>query len=201
MTLIPRDATALAGILLVVALVLGTGAFSTVTADRTATISVAGDDSALLAIAPIASEAFLDTGELQFEVTATTTTTIDPLFSITNQGSQPVGVWIIDIDNSGTSGSGDADIIGLDADNTGNVTFFNTTYGGGSGSLGNCENGVPSIEGEVNAVELEAGETLIVGVQANSSDVDPDEADLLDEMVIHADASVPGVSTAQNHDC
>lgn len=201
MTVIPRDATTLAGILLAVALILGSGAFSTVTADRTATVDVAGDDSALLAIEPVADEAFLDTGELQFQVTATTTTTIDPLFTITNQGSQPVGVWILDIDDAGTTGDSGADIIGLDANNTGNVTFFNATFGGGDGNLGNCENGVPSIEGQVNAVEIEAGETLTVGLQANSSDVDPDEADLLDRMVIHADATVTGVSTEQNHDC
>lgn len=203
MKLIPRDATTLIGVFLALTLLLGSSAFSAVTADRTASVSVAGDDAALLAIAPhtSASEHFVDGDELHLQVTATTTKTIDPLFTITNQGSQAVGVWLEDVDNAGTSGSVDADIIGLDQDNTGNVTFFNNTFGGST--VGNCENGVPSLEGEGNAVQLEPGETLNVGLQANSSDVDPDEADLLDEMIIHADATVPGVALTdpQNHAC
>lgn len=190
-------------ILLAGALILGSGAFSAVTADRSATVSVAGDNSALLAIEPheslSAQEAFLENGQLEIQVSPQSTKTYDPLFTITNQGSQPVGVWIVDKDNSGTSNGGSGDIIGLDEDNTGNVTFFNTTYGGGG--LGECENGVPSVEGEGNAVELGAGETLTVGLRANSSDVDAGEADLLDEMIIHADATVSGVNTEQNHDC
>ena len=48
----PSRPLGVALVLLAVAAVVGSGAFSAVTADRSATVDVAGDDSALLAITP-----------------------------------------------------------------------------------------------------------------------------------------------------
>lgn len=194
---------ALALIALAIFAIVGSGAFSALTADRVASISVAGDDGALLAITPHSSadaqDVFLDSGELKIQVSPGTTTTYAELFNITNLGTQPIAVWITDHDYSGgSSGSLSGDIIGdFDENNTGNVTFFNPTYGGND----SCENGVASIEGEGNAVQLAAGETLVVGLQANTSDVSGEEADLLDEMTVYGDADAAGVAAPLNTVC
>lgn len=197
-----RHVSALAIVLIVIASVLGGSAVSAVTADRSATIHVAGDDSALLALSPHenADPGLFSSGStLSISVSPGSTTTYAELFNVTNQGSQPVSIWIDDHDYVG-GGSGDlaGDIIGdADEDNTANVTFFNSAYGGNE----SCENGVPSVEGAGNAVEIAVGETLVVGLQANTSDVSGEEADLLDEMTVHADASIQGVNSELNTQC
>lgn len=201
---LPRRSITVAFVLLAVAAVVGSGAFSAVTADRSATVDVAGDDSALLAITPFSPApsgvTFGSGGTFSLQVSPGATTTYAGLFNVTNQGTQPVSVWIVDHDYTGGGSFGNlpGDIVGdVDKNNTGNVTFFNLAYGGNA----TCENGVPSVEGQPNAVELAAGHTLVVGMQANTSDVSGEEADLLDEITIHADASVPGVSAPINRAC
>jgi hypothetical protein len=83
-----------------------TGAFTTVEAERTADVNVDGDANALLAIEPIP-----ETGESDFigqpdtdnepfqlvldeAVNARASTTAEDLFRITNQGAEPVDLWI-----------------------------------------------------------------------------------------------------------
>ena len=198
MRLLTRNVVAVAIVLAGTVFLAGSGAFTAIAADRTATINVAGDDSALLEISPHPSanpsDVFTSSGQLRIEVSAGSTTDFDPLFNITNRGTEPVAVWIEDVDYVGVgggSGSG-GDIIGdLDADNTANVTFYNATFGGAAA----CENGVKSIEDVGNAVQLGPGQTLVVSLYADSSSVPGDEADLLDEMTIYADASVTGQSS------
>lgn len=202
MSQLHRRSAALVILLGSVVVLAGSGAVSAIHAERAVSITAAGDDSALLAITPHtdADPGLFPSGDtLSIQVSPGATTTYAELFNVTNQGSQSVSVWITDHDYVG-GGSGDlaGDIVGdTDDDNTANVTFFNWAYGGAS----SCENGVPSIEGTGNAVEVPPGETLVVGLQANTSDVSGEEADLLDEMTVHADASVSGVTTAVNTQC
>lgn len=89
---------------------MGTGAFSTVTAERTVAVNTAGDDSALLQLTVHNGPNGLyaqQTGAGQIEillngelgssggVNLNASTTIADVFNITNQGSQSVGVWIV----------------------------------------------------------------------------------------------------------
>lgn len=187
--------------LLLGAYTVGSGAFTAITADRSATINAAGDASALLGIEGHSSvdQSFFGTGAtFSLQVTPGETTTYSKFLNITNQGSQPVAIWITDIDNQG-SGGGDSslDIVGFDEDNTANVTFFNSTYGGN----GSCENGFQSVEGQDNAVEVGAGQTLVVGLHTDVGSVSEEEADLLDEITIHADANVNGQSEELVNPC
>lgn len=93
-----------------IALAIGTGAFSTVAADRTVDVQTAGDDSALLQLTVHSGPNGLyaqQTGAGQIEilldgglgpsggVNLNASTTIRDVFNITNQGSQAVGVWIV----------------------------------------------------------------------------------------------------------
>lgn len=204
MSLPTRRTTSLVAVIIAVTLIVGSGAFTALTVDRSATVSVAGDGSSLLAISPHAnapgSVTFGSGNTFSLTVGQSTTTTYDPLFNVTNQGSQSVAVWIEDFDYSGSTSGGDlaGDIVGdIDDDNTANVTFYNTVWGGNA----SCENGVPSLEDQGNAVQLDPGQTLVVSLQANASDVSGEEADLLDEMIIHADATVTGVTTSPAATC
>jgi len=88
-----------------------TGAFTTVEAERTADVDVAGDANALLAIQPTEDQdnsSFInqdDTTDSTFEivldgeegnngVNANATTTAQNIFNITNNGEEDVDVWI-----------------------------------------------------------------------------------------------------------
>lgn len=133
---------ALLAVFAAIGLVTASGAFTTVTATRTATADVAGDSAALLAMEPADSQngnggasdtnsdgyAQLSSGTLAINlagfnsnsgsptaqgVNLNATTDIQQVFVITNQGSQQVNVSISDSD-----GSGDDQYI----------TFYNATH-------------------------------------------------------------------------
>ena len=86
--------------------IAATGAFTTVEAERTADVNVDGDANALLAIEPIPAtdeSDFIgqsDTDDEPFQlvldeaVNARASTTAEDLFRITNQGAEPVDLWI-----------------------------------------------------------------------------------------------------------
>ena len=86
-----------------------TGAFTTVEAERTANVTVAGDANALLAVQPIEADGnsdFINQQNTQgqaFEinldgdndgVNTNATTTAEDIFNITNNGEESVTVWI-----------------------------------------------------------------------------------------------------------
>ena len=95
-----------------VGLLTATGAFTTVEADRTATVNVTGDASALLAIqesgnAGIGNVTNAQSGEAQIDLSESSvndnnaqglnpnaTTTVNPLINVTNQGTQQVNLTI-----------------------------------------------------------------------------------------------------------
>ena len=103
---------ALAVVLSLVLGLVGTGAFSSVTADRTATVSVAEDADAFLGLEPHSSPngqyAQTNGGQLELQIDDTNptvagngvnqdaTTTFDDVFNITNQGTQRVAVSVND---------------------------------------------------------------------------------------------------------
>lgn len=182
-------------LLVIVAVALGalvsTGAFSTVAADRAVDISVADDTTAALQLTPYVDEggqqsefASIVEGQLQLRINTQSTVDTRSVFNVTNHGSQPVAVWITDVDTDDSVG-------GVDENNTDDVTFYNPTYGGAA----SIENGVASIEGRPNAVALGVGETLTVSVYLDTTTVHDQESDLLDSIVIHADANVDGNDT------
>ncbi len=94
------------------ALLTGTGAFTSVSADRNVAVSVAGDTSAFLQLqscpgSPNGEYAQINNGKLELDLTddnptsgdgtgvnADATTVFDNVFEIANQGTQPVGVWL-----------------------------------------------------------------------------------------------------------
>lgn len=164
-------------LLAAVGMVAGTGAFSTVQADRTATVGTAGDDRALLQMTPYAGPggngaiADLEAGQIQISaLNLASSTDFAKVLNVTNQGTQPVGVWIVD-----------------EGDHADAVTFYNPAFGGADGLV----NGVASIEGEANAVTLDVGETLVVSMLVDTTGIG-DGVSLIDTMIVHADATVDG---------
>jgi hypothetical protein len=109
---------ALFAVFAAIGLVTATGAFTTVQADRTAQVNVAGDASALIALQPATGSngdyARIDGNQLQlvFNSSAGGTetgdginedanTTIDNVFNVTNQGTQTVDISV-SVSNNGT---------------------------------------------------------------------------------------------------
>jgi hypothetical protein len=80
---------------------VGTGAFTSVSADRQVSVQVAGDDAALLALEPCddpnGDYASIDDGQFTLDIpnlNGTAFTRIDNVFRVTNQGTQPVVLYI-----------------------------------------------------------------------------------------------------------
>jgi hypothetical protein len=191
---------------------LGTGAFTSVTAERDATVKVAGDGQAYIKLVPgndngtpsnpsgpnAAYADYNDDGELELNfddmasgvggdgANPNAVTDVDEVFYIANQGTQDVGVWIED------SGS--------DA-----VTFYahnRHPNNGGSesapnGSLGNAEAAGSdrkddhSIEKnggsfDVGAVTMSPGDTMEVSVEIDTTDISS-STQILDSITIFAD--------------
>ena len=118
--------------------ILGSGAFSSVQADRDVTVNVAGDADALLALEPsdgpngAYADIEGDTLALNFDGSAegvdgegfnpNAFTRVDDIFSITNQGTQKVGVYIesfdtvddVDVELLAQNGT-ETSIVGADA--------------------------------------------------------------------------------------
>lgn len=105
---------ALVALVLAASMVMATGAFTTVTAQRSMNVEVAGDKKAFLGIAPSdgPNSAYAhqkSNGELVINfnsksnvkgggtgVNPDAVSSFDKVFTITNQGTQPVKVWITD---------------------------------------------------------------------------------------------------------
>jgi hypothetical protein len=141
-----------------------TGAFTTVQAERTADVSVDGDANALLAIEPIpdpANSDFVtqsDTEDQTFEidldnaVNARASTTAEDLINITNNGEEPVDLWIA------TQGGAQED------NSTVNTTFYI--------SSDNIENDGNSLD----AQEVAPTDSANFGARALAQDIDTHQA-------------------------
>lgn len=120
---------------------IGTGAFTSVEAERSFDISTAGDSEAYLRLQPIATNQYANTngGTLSVtldDVNQNAVTTFEDLFQVSNYGTQPVGFYVQD-------------------DGTEAVSF---TAGGNS------------IEGSSNAVSLGVGEKAVVSVTVDTNE-------------------------------
>lgn len=166
----------------------GTEAFTSVEAQRNVDVTVAGDQSAFVAIEKLSSDnagKYVstegdDTVQLNFDgdnegpgggVSQDAITQVEDLFRVVNQGSQPSSVYFED--------SSDA------------VTFRVTqsTDTSTTGSSGQ------TLEGADNSVELAVGEQVVVGMTIDTMNHDV-SGDLLDNVTLYAeaDASAPGQS-------
>ena len=158
-------------VVLALAVVLGSGAFTAVSAERGVTVEVVGDADSVIGLAPHEGPngryAYVDDGLLVVDVSSTnpndvvrgvgkrTTTRFDGVFDVTNHGAQPVRVWI-------------------DHDSTA-VAFYTTTEGHGS------------IDGEENAVWIRPGSGRAVGLVVDSRGAAVGDV-LLDRVRINAAA-------------
>jgi len=140
---------------------MGSGAFSSVTAERSMEVGLADDANAYLAMMPTdgpnAEYVSTDGGVLSLaldDVNREAKTEFDGLFEVLNQGTQAVGVYFDD-------GGNDA------------VTF-------------RSDEG--SVETADNAVTLEVGETMTVGLTVDTRGSESFSA--LDSVSVHADAAV-----------
>jgi hypothetical protein len=112
MTRLRRVAIVLMAASLIVAAVYATGAFTTLTAKREANIAVAGDSASFLSLQPAPGPngeyATLRGGKLRISLAGAlknskatginkqAVTGVRNVFTITNHGSQPLGIWITD---------------------------------------------------------------------------------------------------------
>jgi hypothetical protein len=149
-----------------IGLVTATGAFGSVTAQRTADVSVAGDDAALLGLeagsAPGASTFITGTDEITIDlsnVNTNATTEVPNSLNITNRGDAEVAVSI------STSGSNTAAIaFGVQSgelagtDPSADLTWPET------GNVFRIDSGT--------SIDLESGESVQVGFYIDTSDSD-----------------------------
>jgi hypothetical protein len=166
MTKILRKELVLVAVFVAVVALTATGAFTSVTAERTAEVDVAGDSNAYLQLqsydGPNGHYAKTTGGTLELDlsdsnqgtpsgagVNPNATTTIDNVFNITNQGTQSVFVNI--------------------NDDSGDVRFYNSA----NESL------------EDGTQEIAPGETIQVGLSVDTTGTD--EFDDLTEVTIVAD--------------
>ncbi|WP_136718161.1 right-handed parallel beta-helix repeat-containing protein [Halorientalis salina] len=159
--------------------ILGTGAFTSVSAERSVSVSVADDDAAFLKLTPSdgpnGAYATTTNGQLELDFTGTdagggglgtdSTYRFDDVFEVTNQGTQPVGVWL------SVSGST------FDDDN---LWFYQD--GAESSKLQGEGDGV---------VEIDPGAGVSLGVYVDTHGLDTDTWDV--DVTVHADASEDGV--------
>jgi hypothetical protein len=157
-----------------IVLVTATGAFTSVSAERTATVNVADDSQALLAMQPCSgpSGAYAEeTGDGQLRiilnssasgvsgvgVNSNAITSADCVFNVTNQGTQEVEVEVIAPSSDG-------------------VTFYDSANYGTAGNPGTTVQGT-SYDLDGNTVTLDVGDTLSVGVEINTRDYDLSQSD------------------------
>ncbi|MFA1610208.1 hypothetical protein [Halobellus rubicundus] len=162
---------ALVTIVAALGVVTATGAFTTVSAERTAQVSVAGDSSALLALNPTSGPngdgayAAEENGLFQITfgenigsgVNMEAQTDIQDVFTITNQGTQNVSISIND-----TGDHPDA------------VTFYNVSVDGEKATTSAFEDG---------DYYLDSGETVTVSIYVDTAGLDVDDEDFLIETI------------------
>lgn len=162
---------ALLAVFIALTLITSTGAFTTVSAERTVDVSVAGDDAALLQIEPHSGPngdyAEQSGGEFQINfdnVSATgvnldAKTTLGNVFNVTNQGTQTVTVTI---SKSGTYP---------------NAVDFNSSDD-------------QELDDGASGVDIGVGDTLEVTIEIDTTAVSPSAGEtLVDSITIHAEAS------------
>jgi len=167
--------------------IAGTGAFTSVSANRSVNVAVTGDDSALLRLRPCPkgkngayveettngtvainiSDSNSNNPPAGSGVNSDAVTVINNVLEIGNQGTQPVGVWL--------------DVDPKENDGTDRVQFY----------LDSDQS--TEIVGQDNAKCLPVGESICVGLLIDTRGVSPDDTLFKTdspELVINADANV-----------
>lgn len=196
---------ALLAIFAAIGLVTATGAFTTVSATRTAQVNVAGDSAALLQLQPTSGpngynaadsgsptdshgyaqlnnndELEINLGGFGSNVAGSgpnvnATTDLQAVFNITNQGTQEVNVSVDD-----------------DGPHQDLVTFYNATGFGGAGgkNSGGLETNPGSGESTGSVATLGVGQTLVVSIYVDTTGQSLSDGDqLISNVTITADAT------------
>lgn len=162
---------ALFAIFAAIGLVTATGAFSTVTAQRTASVSTAGDSSALLGLEdtdnPGAGYITKPSDQIQVNfdnvagVNKNAVTWVNKSIKITNNGENTVYVWVT---HNGNGGS---------------FAVYNGTH-----NVSAVDGSTPS-----EVAELSQGASVIVSIQVDT--LNPTSVSLPDNVNFHAEDSIP----------
>ena len=166
--------------------IFGTGAFTSVEADRTVTVQTAGDNSAALALDTIEDSpnssgddgyvTLPDNGTLSIDipnVNLEAVTHINRLFEVTNNGTQEVVFYIEEVINQ-NEGNDNGNAIDFNA-KTDQFEDSNTASGDPQGIADpeladiSAPSGVPSDVG----ILLPVGESVEVGISVDTSDDNP----------------------------
>lgn len=160
-------------LLTAIGLVTASGAFTTVSAERTADVSVANDTDALLGLEPNQTSnnggQYAQFNNDQMEITLTEAnlnadTEVDFVFNITNNGAETVYIWIT------KTGA-----------NSQYVDFYDGTVSSGT-----------NITTDTNAQTLNSGDQMSVSIQIDTQGATLSANDvLLTDVTIHADKENP----------
>lgn len=182
---------ALGSLVMALSLAVAAGAFTSVSADRTANVTVAGDASAYLGLTPTdgspnSAYCYIDTGgELVIDMTDSHSTSaggngvnpnaetdFDDVFTVTNQGTQPIDVGLTDSGNNDGAvkfyidGAGSTDV---DGDGNSDDLLIETDEGG-------------------STVTIDDGKSEDVSIYVDSSSLSQG-ADMLDSITVSAEAT------------
>lgn len=167
--------------------VAGTGAFTSASVERPVSVAVADDDQAYLKLLPADTiygdlYASLNDGQLELDFDGNgrgdglgtdSEYNFDDVFTITNQGTQPVYVWAE-----------------FDTSNFGNGTAW--LYPG-------SDSQTRLNDGQNSVVQLAVGETLHVGIHIDTTGVDVQSGEYTLDATIHANANLPGSSSTPSN--
>jgi hypothetical protein len=206
-----------------------TGAFTTVQAERTAEVNVDGDANALLQITPVPDPDNSDfisennTGSETFQISlddnvnARASTSAEDLVNITNNGEEPVDVWIateggiqatndtinttfyIDDSNVGSSAQ-----LAKDGDSpralSSDIDTYTAFVDPGDVTVSEVEDGENDLQpGKASAVSLAPGDTMTVSFAVEIEKGVPSNTDILNDVTIFAvnDDAQSGVTVDQ----
>lgn len=171
-----RQLFAIMSVVMAVVAVTGSGAFTAFTAERTVSIEVVGDQNQFLRLEPAEGPngdfVTTDGGTVAIDLSnseagvegvgADGVTRVDRILRVSNQGTQSVAFWITDNESA--------------------TTFFvQRASEAGSPRL--------TVDGRDNAIGIEPGESVFLGVAIGTEGVDPG-TQLLESVTIHANANV-----------
>jgi len=150
---------------------VGTGAFTSVSADRSVSVNVAGDEQALLQLEPVSGPngdyADINNGQLSIdlsEVNADALTRIEDIFVVRNQGTQKVG---LKIEKTGNFTEAVTFIVRREEVKSGSSNPPATYVPRGNGVFSLANGGI---------IGLEVGEDVPLGVRIDTRDGDAAEA-------------------------
>ncbi|MFB6211625.1 MAG: hypothetical protein ABEI76_08820, partial [Halobacteriales archaeon] len=201
---------ALIAVFAAIGVITGTGAFTTVTAERTATVGVSGDSAALLGITGLSSEATQNSnGVLQLNlpdnINPNAATEWDRVFKITNNGQNAVTINITVEDDSDLNNDQDRSEAVEFAINANNVSDGTKNVGDAADAISDDYKTGKQISVTENTVRLASGQSIYVGMYIDTSDGDPanglntnsatyvgKDEDVMDSIRITAESNIQG---------